>query len=832
MFSLHVQHIINNKKSIIVMILMLIVIFTLSPTAFKMVWEGHEQVNADITDFSRGDYDLLVRASQSEIERELGVVEENYLGVGNGGITYEQWENIKKDPRIETAAPVASLGFFTKIDQMYQLPKEEGSNRYTVSYKTTDGVNTYLINQQTAYLFKDNEVVYDYFYPIELMNIFGEFDNANFEIPSSYHPVIAIDPQEEKELTGIDFSILNKNINNVQTFPEESQLIPLIDIAESSTPITTEILIERLDITHQEINDLKQAVDLSPNQSLSDLEYYAELRGEHVEERDEVKEALDTIEETDEQVHIINFFEHLSPFEQEWYMIDDDYNIVMESEYDIDEHGEAGRSSGYLSQNVIYKSLSPKYQKTQNGLSIELLDYEGEIPIHRDLEQVQFQEYDVNGDNSDLLNLFQVDTVTVGEYVDSLAASPMGIYHYQYGHLKETGEQLKPTHHPGSFLSLPANGLISIDWADEFKGEAPIDAIRVKVAGLSGYTEEASQKIQHVAEEIEEMGLHVDIVAGASHQNIDVQVEGIGMVVMPWTTLGAAESIINSWNVFSIVISISFILVALLSFVARIRTMEHELYEEKIRLGLIGWKPSTIQTFYRAQWGIQIVLSVVLSLVILLLSFGIDILMLIGWSITIFIVMIIHASFTVLYKQKNNKTHKPRQSFLIANIYYYRRHIQAASLQLLFSTSVIAFLLTVQQVVSNRISVTDLGQYIHFQINELQIILLLSVVLLTVYTLSESIYRMWKEREEQIEFLKVMGWQNKDIRRSYTKETLSWVSPSVVMGNIIGIIAVVVFFPVNLTVVGINLIVTLSLLFALTIVLKVGLRQILMRGVS
>lgn len=188
MTSLYWQYIIRHKRAFFVTVLLLAVIFTLLPAAAQIWLRGQETVHADITDFARGKYDILVRPKNSPIEEKLGIVEENDLGVGDGGITLDTWQKIARDQRIEFAAPVASLGFFTKMNQSYQLPKPDGPTRYRVKYETTDGVHRYVIQEQTAYLlFPLAANLSDAFYPKELINVFGLWGRANFQLPPSYH---------------------------------------------------------------------------------------------------------------------------------------------------------------------------------------------------------------------------------------------------------------------------------------------------------------------------------------------------------------------------------------------------------------------------------------------------------------------------------------------------------------------------------------------------------------------------------------------------------------------------------------------------------------------
>ena len=103
-------------------------------------------------------------------------------------------------------------------------------------------------------------------------------------------------------------------------------------------------------------------------------------------------------------------------------------------------------------------------------------------------------------------------------------------------------------------MTPPAKGVVHIKDTELIKGEKPIDAIRVKVAGIEKYTQSAARKIERLALEFENKGFHVAIIAGASPQYIDVAVEGIGLVRESWTTLGAAGTIIDQWNMTSLLL--------------------------------------------------------------------------------------------------------------------------------------------------------------------------------------------------------------------------------------------------------------------------------------
>lgn len=73
-----------------------------------------------VTKYFRPAYDILVRPSDSfsALERERGLVRANYLSGILGGITMDQYREIKRIPGIEVAAPIANVGYimpFTDI---------------------------------------------------------------------------------------------------------------------------------------------------------------------------------------------------------------------------------------------------------------------------------------------------------------------------------------------------------------------------------------------------------------------------------------------------------------------------------------------------------------------------------------------------------------------------------------------------------------------------------------------------------------------------------------------------------------------------------------------
>ncbi|WP_162802746.1 hypothetical protein [Ornithinimicrobium avium] len=88
-------------------------------------------------------------------------------------------------------------------------------------------------------------------------------------------------------------------------------------------------------------------------------------------------------------------------------------------------------------------------------------------------------------------------------------------------------------------------------------GHDPIDAIRVRVGGISGYDEQGRQRVATVAQQIQRLGLRVSVVAGSSREPTLIEVPSyptadepgpLGWVVQEWSTLGAARTVESSFD--------------------------------------------------------------------------------------------------------------------------------------------------------------------------------------------------------------------------------------------------------------------------------------------
>jgi ABC-type lipoprotein release transport system permease subunit len=100
------------------------------------------RVKGSVESNYRTAYDILVRPKMTQLplEREVGLVRNNYLSGLFGGITLPQWRRVKAIPGVDVAAPVANVGFVVPQGfgsfPINQLLNEDHVQIYRVSWSS------------------------------------------------------------------------------------------------------------------------------------------------------------------------------------------------------------------------------------------------------------------------------------------------------------------------------------------------------------------------------------------------------------------------------------------------------------------------------------------------------------------------------------------------------------------------------------------------------------------------------------------------------------------------------------------------------------------------
>ena len=152
--------------------------------------------------------------------------------------------------------------------------------------------------------------------------------------------------------------------------------------------------------------------------------------------------------------------------------------------------------------------------------------------------------------------------VPVGDFSASAAVAqsalsyvPLGAYQ-QVSSTTSAGEKLKPNVTGLGVVGARTTAIASVYSAGAWGQMAPVNAIRVRVSGLSLWNATARSKIITVTQEIRDLGLKATIVAGSSPTNVKVRVDDyafgvsssdqtqkvgtLGQLTQGWSELGAA----------------------------------------------------------------------------------------------------------------------------------------------------------------------------------------------------------------------------------------------------------------------------------------------------
>ncbi|SDZ61072.1 hypothetical protein SAMN05421736_1211, partial [Evansella caseinilytica] len=424
-------HQLGKRKGRFILTVLLLTILIISISfALSTLQFADRTVQLEINDFARGSYDLLVRPADasSELEEKIGIVEENYLGIGEGGISLAEWKDILSMDEVDTAAPVAALGFFTSSQLTFKLPLIEEPVRYTVLFETSDGLKDYKVKEYVAYSFPHSEADYDGRDTVitsELINVFTSLEQS-FLLPAAYHPLVAVDPDEEEKLTSIKYTSLKEE--HLYHDYIDAEVIPIINIKETFYPIVGKLTIEKLNITNDETVELFQngrdmigIDDSQPLFSWNDEQPYLDFFV-----------SLSDIEVKAQEEHVLDFSEQLSAMNDVHFFVDENYNILTREEWDPYKHGDLSVIIYYDSQDVFYQLSDLKYTIASDQIAVlQVAEYENGLPIYRETTKVKWQDSENYSEDTTDAFFKSVGEISVSENENTLAASPLGIYNYE-----------------------------------------------------------------------------------------------------------------------------------------------------------------------------------------------------------------------------------------------------------------------------------------------------------------------------------------------------------------------------------------------------------------
>lgn len=547
-------------------------------------------VDRTLTDYQRTTYDILVRAPENvtEIEKEYGLVEANHLNGTAGGITMEQYEQIKAISDVEVAAPIAMLGYMNRGSMGVAIQEDLPAGIYRVSasagiqaggeYVTGASLTPYyaLHTPESSDILGLSSSKYegwaDELRRLHLSITMGGAspitDAFLVPLPSSHDRMLiaAVDPEQEAKLMHLDDMLVSGNYlpqDPSLIIDHEILFIPVLFNIHDYIQQVLSIQLEKTDFVLDERENYAQQLSAIPN-----------------------REAV-------ERLPLEPVYEVDLPVQREWYKNAIQLLVKDKEVVDVDQQNSSITGLLYAPSAVQYREMeNPPVSLPQDTLVLEA------IPQGFTQEETSWLYDLLSDEQKDWSNIIQWQVESEVTYrslsprsshlfsfspyhegngqfeIDTAAAlagsslnqvpletylPPSAMLKYdENGKALENPVTLTPTLNNEGYLVSPPDLLISLTSAQQILenacyesvvdetagsgyrlkevdceiGDDFISAIRVRVAGIDEMDADAQVRIEEVANEIvQRTGLHVDVMVGSSPQPVLVHIpgyEGVG----------------------------------------------------------------------------------------------------------------------------------------------------------------------------------------------------------------------------------------------------------------------------------------------------------------
>ncbi|WP_169359746.1 M1 family aminopeptidase [Psychrobacillus sp. BL-248-WT-3] len=277
-------------------------------------------------------------------------------------------------------------------------------------------------------------------------------------------------------------------------------------------------------------------------------------------------------------------------------------------------------------------------------------------------------------------------------------------------------------------------------------------------------------------------GYEVDIVAGSSLKMVELDVEGIGLVQSPWTTLGVAQALVNNWDYMTLVTTVLFLSFAGIWLMTRLVFERNMLEQENELLTIIGWQDNKITFRNRVEQYILLFIAYLLSIPVIEIFSLEKSAYIISTTILIFGVLLIYLVLNRIPIREARTTHKRMTSTS-----YYWSIIYPIVIILILSTVLLSIQLSSITSVFVSSRETFLGQFLLEETLMFQLFTIIATILLSIVSLSESFQALLFVRREEFSMYKIIGWTKKRILSHLLKEISKWSGATLLISLVISL---------------------------------------------
>jgi len=527
-------------------------------------------VDQNLEKYWRTTYDILVRppGNRSLIEEKYDLVQTYHLGNILGGISFEQFEAIKRIPGVDVAAPIAMLSYFDLRMPLSFLEgptlTEEGVYKIEVVLWVDDGTgkretrrSRYLLVSEARSSMITEQILELSSYGIDVtsLGIFGGEINS-WTFGEYMVPVLlaAVDPQQEARLVGLD------RIVNIGRYFSDSS-VP-VNLPRAATYYSEELDANFHDYHIPVLMNARSYVDTQLR-----LEVYKVVAsGDSISLEETILkkgrlfldglplEQLGISEVRDAEAQIYQLWlQHQKNFIL--YPWSGSYTMFRPS-YSPQIYMTLPKAPQYAEIQVSWDVSYPVLELTSEGIAEEDNSCVRRTPEveYRSVARRRFEGTE-EGDFTQI-EAVKIGGIDIGELealVEGVTHIPLETYFPPDVTLRYTEDgapvdppvDLFPILNPLGYIQRPPVLLTTLEAARLFNETDPISAVRIQVGGIDRYSPAAQSRIEAVASEIVEVtGLDVDIVVGSSPRKILIHVPGdngippIGYMEEQWIQKG------------------------------------------------------------------------------------------------------------------------------------------------------------------------------------------------------------------------------------------------------------------------------------------------------
>ncbi|WP_282019460.1 FtsX-like permease family protein [Planomicrobium okeanokoites] len=771
----------RNKERFILLLVGVLILSTGLSYLIGITQANNGTVVDELQKRWKSSYHIVVRPEGSRsVTEELNLLEPNYLSGLEGGISLEQYEQIKAMANVEIAAPIAMIGSNTNYVEL-EDPNitEPGIYRMKMVEETNTGAG--IQTEETS-----TYVTAGGWMPSGTTAIdYGISPGIPILSYGTSIMIAGIDPEAEAAMAGLDEAIIGSDSSSY--FNESDVSAPTGEVLGDTPEYKVPALISNQDFVDAKLTysfeKLDIAFDADQQAIAEDIlskggeEYLDEFEGTPVKEF--------TYQTTD--VHEKLTQKILNPYSEAIRAVPDQAWIAAKP--------------SIVKYTPVTSPFPERWPYTYEVEPFELPDDSLWATKHM-YRQVNPYSYDSSKWPKlrlDFVGVFDPQKLQISK--DPLTELPMETYFPAKAQWVMDSDnnpinppaEMKPTNDDYGFLTKPPLVLTTLEAAAQILGDTPISAIRVNVKGVELMDEESEALLQEVAAEIEQQtGLITDITLGSSPQlalthlpGLDGE-EALGWVQQPWIKIGSSISIFKEAKIGMSGVIASVILVAIVYVFASSIIMLFARKKEFAVLLALGWRPSQLSKLLFLE-------ATILGGLVALISWFILGAFFVSGSVdtSALRVFLIGVSGLAIYWLGSLipialiRRIKPFESMRSGEVSHHAKRIVRSesvfgmSFNNLFSqwqrsvlsvfaiavpTSLFIFFLFVTFRLQGVLYATWLGEFVALEVGTMHYVAMGVALLIAILTTTEIMWQNVSERQAQIAVLKATGWQNNSVR--------------------------------------------------------------------